>query len=80
MKYKSLHSLIFEGMKTGYLSGVNSISRQIHMFREFVLSNADILAGSLDAKESADGRPKLILPCDKIILYAIGEKTTYHLN
>jgi len=40
------------------------------MFCELVLSNANILASSLDAKEITDGWPKFIFPRDEVILYA----------
>jgi len=44
------------------------------MFCEFVLSNTDILASSLNAEELANGWPKLIFPRNEIILYAVTKK------
>lgn len=58
-------------MKTSNLSGVDTIRRQIHMLREFVLSDTNILASTLDAKELADGWPKFVFPRDEVILYAV---------
>lgn len=64
-------------MKTSNLSGVDTIGRQIQaVFREFVLSDTNILAGSLDAKELTDDWPKFIFPRDEIILYTVTLKLT----
>lgn len=58
-------------MKTSNLSGVDTIGCQLHwVLREFVLSDANILASSLDAEELADGRPKFVFPRDEVILNA----------
>jgi len=58
-------------MKTSDFSGIDAIDLQIHMLCEFVLSNTNILASSLDAEELTNDRPKFIFPCDEVILYTI---------
>ena len=58
-------------MEASNLSGVNAIGWEIQVLRELVLSNTNILAGTFDAKELADGGPKFVLPCNKIVLNAV---------
>jgi len=66
-----LRSLIREGIKTNDLSGIDAINRHIHMLCEFVLSNTNILASSLNAEELTNDRPEFIFPCDEVILYTV---------